>query len=247
MASVVNDDTACGYENTNVKLGPIDVSGDVGQTGYITWAARNCPIASGPPTLYSTDCVGVETWYSGSATVWTHRTIRGELEQLGSVIDSVIPHTRDAIDVVFEDSDLSEFTVWDEQNGQKTLPAQLTIHSGSLIGTVHPILGENASTAGVYDVVTPVSIYEQVSVKTSLDATLEVQGSQFPITITGGSFDAMNGVWRGDGNRIEGTLTVNGESVPIGPAPLVPDFDQAAFNESYVCKPTLRAPIPYLP
>jgi len=245
LGSMINDDAVCGYESDPVKLGPIDIQGNVGEIGEMTWTAPNCPVTTGPPVLMETDCQNVETWVSGAARVWSHRTVRGERETLALLIDSIIPRTRDAIDMILNDVELTEFTVWDEQNGTKTLPVQLTIHSGNLFGTVHPILGESATTAGVYDYVAPVSRYEGIGVS-NIAATLAVGAASFEVTITAANIDAMNGVWLGDGNRIAGTMSINGKDIVIGPDPLVPGFDQAAFNASYTCDPALRAPIPHL-
>ncbi|MDF1564087.1 MAG: hypothetical protein P1V51_13645 [Deltaproteobacteria bacterium] len=246
LGSLVNDNTVCGFESDPVRLGPIDMQGDpdLGEMGYVKWTAPNCLVADGPVTLKEADCQNVETYYSGSARVWAFRTVRGEREQLAGLIESVIMRERNAIDMEIADSELTGFSIWDELNGEPTLPVKLIIDSGNISGIVHPILGESATEAGVYDYVSPVSQYEGVTA-TNLAATMEVGAATFYLDIETATIDAMNGVWLGDGNRIAGTMTINGEDITIGPDRLVPSFDQAAFNASYSCDPTLRAPIPH--
>jgi len=254
LASMVNNDTVCAYEANDVLLAPTSVKGTPPNQGSVSWQTLNCQVAPGPDLTASTSCNNVLTRLGGTATIYSSRTVSGQRETVAGVIDSVVPQSRGAIVIDLDEARLSEFSVWDEQNGVSLLPAKLVIHSGSIAGQVRPITGENAATQGVFDVATPVAQFEQIGpyidpstqLRTTLIASLIVGAATFRIEITDFSLQAMNGMWSGDGNRLEGTMEINGESVTIPVVPLNPDFDQTAFNASYVCDPTLRAPIPHL-
>lgn len=243
VASMVNLDDDCGFENTLLLVAPTTVIGDPGETGSMSWDVRDCELAGATTRPYSTDCMGMKTWVHGGVVVDAARTVVGEREKKFLVVDSIIPRTRDAVQVSLYGVELHDFVAYQVAAGDQAPKGKLTLHSGVLAGEVSPRLGERESDPGVFDVPTPAAELGSVSLPAA-EATLEAEGKTFKLSLSEVELTARNGVFNGYGNTVAGSLVVNGERVEVGPIDLNPDYLQAAFDAGYACTEDLLEVIP---
>lgn len=242
VASMVNADDECGFENTLLLLNPDEVVGDEGETGSMSWSVEQCDL-SGVLRRYSEDCSGGYTMVWGGLVVDASRTVSGERNSLYYLFDSIIPRTRDAVDVRITHAELDDFVAYQVPAGADEPKGKLTLHSGVLEARVLPRLGERESDPGVFDVPTPLAELHSISLP-SAEATLEAEGKTFKLSLSDVQLYARNGVFGGFGNQVSGSLKVNGELVEFGPIDLNPDYEQAAFDASYTCTEDLLEAIP---
>ncbi len=242
LASMVNADDECGFENTMLLIDPDEVIGESGETGSMSWSVEQCDL-SGVLRRYSDDCSGGYTMISGGVVVDASRKVTGEREKKLVVVDSIIPRTRDAVDVRITSAALNDFVAYQVAGGDDGPKGKLTLHSGTIEARVLPRLGERESDPGVFDVPTPLAELASISLP-SAEATLEAEGKTFKLTLSEVQLYARNGIFGGFGNQVSGSLKVNGELVEFGPIPLNPDFEQGAFDDAYACTEDLLEVIP---
>lgn len=241
VASMINADDECGFENTMVLLSPDEVLGDSGEMGSMTWSVEQCDL-SGVRRRYAEDCSGGYTMIEGGVVIDATRTVTGEREKQYLIIDSIIPRARDAVDVRLSAA-LNGFVAYQVPPGADEPKGKLKLHNGTLEARVLPRLGERESDPGRFDVPTPLAELHTISLP-SADATLEAEGKTFKLTLTDVELYARNGIFGGFGNQVSGSLRVNGELVSFGPIELNPDYEQGAFDASYVCTEDLLEVIP---
>lgn len=242
VASMVNADDECGFENTMLLVSPDEVIGESGEMGSMTWSVEQCDM-SGVLRRYSEDCGGGYTMISGGVVVDASRKVTGEREKKFLVVDSIIPRTRDAVDVQMKKVELNNFVAYQVAAGDDEPKGKLTIHSGILEARVLPHLGERESDPGVFDVPTPLAEIDFITLPAA-EATLESAGKTFRVSLTDVQLYARNGIFGGFGNQVSGSLKVDGELVEFGPIDLNPDFEQSAFDASYACTEDLLEVIP---
>src|SRR6185295_1700616 len=95
----------------------------------------------------------------------------------------------------------------------------LLVRSGSMSGSVKPVLGERASDRGRYDVPTPVAQLIGVDVQNA-DVRVRSGMKRFNVTVSSAHIDAFNGSWSGAPgmtNSISGTIVVDGQTIAISP------------------------------
>lgn len=243
LASMVNSDSGCGFESYLVLIAPSDVQGEPGEMGSMSWDIEGCELGSEELTLYASDCSGGRTFVGGRAVVDASRTVVGERDTMFLVIDSIVPRSREAVEIVVEQALLEEVVAYQVAPGASLPPGLLTLHSGTLSAVVTPILGERESEPGTFDVPTPVAVLGDVRLDDA-EATLEAEGKTFHMTLDDVRLSARAGVYQGEGNVLSGSLRVNGELITLDELALNPAYDQAASDQSYACTEDLRETIP---
>lgn len=244
LASMINSDDACGFEDLAVKLSPTRVEGEPGQIGLMAWKVSNCTMGQPGISPRGQDCDGVKSYVSGVVQATVERVVKGERTTEYGVADSIIPKTPDAVTLTLTSVVPTDFSAYSVEPAATQPFARLVLHSGQLSATVAPALGENKSTPGVYDIGTPVASFPAVHL-TGAYATLEVAGMQFTLLIDEASLSAQSGSYLGTSNTLSGTVLLgSGKTITLSQVPLDPSFDQAAFDQSYACTKDLKATIP---
>ncbi len=244
VASAVNADSGCGFNNLLVQVTPDDVQGKAGEMGSMTWSVKGCGVGGTSPTAGQTDCTGTTPWTVGRATSDTTRVVTGlrEKKLLGTFVDSIIPASPDAVTLKVANAKLEGFSAYSVKKGATKPEASLIVHAGTLSATVRPILGERKSAPGTFDVQTPVAELTQVKL-TNADVTLHNGDMQFRFNIPSATVEAFNGTRGAKSNSISGSITVDDHPLTLAPGPLNPAFEQAAFDQSYACTSDLKAVI----
>lgn len=243
VASLIQNDTSCGFSALGVKTSPASVTGENGQMGSITWNVSNCRLGLATGTLQlGTDCTGARSMLEGTASVSATRLVTGLRDSQYLIFNSIIPRARDAMTITLRDVALTNFASSTVAAGDTAPYARLIIHSGVLSGTVKPILGERRSTPGNFDVGTPVATFDSVELRNA-SVTLEVDGKSFDVVVPALTVSAQNGAFGGKTNHLEGSVTLS-RVVPVSATALDPSFEPRAFDASYACTADLLATIP---
>lgn len=245
LAQLVNANSQCGFENLSVLLHPTRVEGSSGQEGLLAWKVSECVVGSAGVTQTDTDCDGAARMRSGSAAVSAERIVTGERNTQYVIAKSVIPRSPDAVTLTLTGTRMNELSAFTIPAGKLDPIAKLVVHSGSMSAKVSPILAERLSTPNVYDVPTPVAVFDLTL--TDLVGTLHVGAMAFSVDIPSATLSAQNGSFRGVSNTLSGTVVIggaNGETVVLAPSPLNPDFTQAGFDHAYACTPDMKSTVP---
>jgi hypothetical protein len=246
VASMVNSDTNCGFANTlGVLLWPTRVVGDPGQLGSMTWRVSGCSLGASPAAAYKTNCHQTASMAGGSSKTDATRTVVGEREKQILVVDSIKPLNPKSVTISL-DAELSEFSSYDLPSGESRPSKAVTWHSGTITGVVEPYTGDDSADRGRYDIPTPLAHFRDLSA-TNGDVTINASGLTFRMQIDQANIEAQNGVYLGQGNFIQGDITVDGHLVHIAPSPLNVDYDQASFDDGYRCTPKLVSALPSSP
>ncbi len=243
IASMVNANTTCGFANAlGVLLWPTSVVGNAGEKGSMTWKVSGCSLGTDPASAYQTNCLGVASVAGGRASTNATRAVVGEREKMLALVDSIKPLNPSSVTITL-DAKLEEFSSYDLPKGA-TQPSQgITWHTGSLTGVVAAYTGNDSADQGRYDIPTPVAGFHHLGA-TNADVTITAQGVTLRTHIDRADLTAQNGVYLGQGNTIEGDITVDGHVVHIEPSPLNPDYDEATFETGYRCTPKLLSVLP---
>ena len=115
-------------------------------------------------------------------------------------------------------------------------------------GGVAPVVGENASTPGTFDVPTPIAHLTNLSAA-DLDVRILYRGKRFNVRIDSANLEAFNGSWAQAGltNYIDGAISVDGKMVSLSAEGLNPDYVQQEFDARYECTPNLAYLVPPAP
>ncbi|MBI4819809.1 MAG: hypothetical protein HY791_26280 [Deltaproteobacteria bacterium] len=243
MASRVNGDEECGFEALRVKARPDRVEGDPGQIGLMEWTVNDCRISASSAEA-SADCLGRRSFLLGVMDVDARRLVRGLRERILFVVDSIVPVTRDAVDIELGAVGVAGLEVYDLDPNQQEPRRKLRIESGHLAARVRPILGERADELGIFDIPTPVAVIDGLRL-TAAEVVLVSEGKTFKLRVDDAEVSAINGPSGGRGNEIRGRVRVDGVEVEISRTALDPEFDPAEFDLRYACTPNLRATLPH--
>ena len=246
IASMVNANTSCGFGDVlGVLLWPTAVVGNTGEQGSMTWRVSGCSLGTNPASAYQTNCLGVASVAGGRASTNATRAVVGEREKMLGLVDSIKPLNPASVTLSL-DAKLDEFSAYDLPTG-RTQPSQaVTWHTGSLTGVVAPYTGNDALDTGRYDVPTPLAQFRHLGA-TNADVTITAQGVTLRVRIDRADLTAQNGVYLGQGNTIEGDITVDGHPVHVERSPLNPDYDEASFEAGYRCTAKLLSVLPASP
>jgi hypothetical protein len=243
VASMVNRDTSCGFDSTLNKLAPVEVVGEAGQLGSMKWAVNGCALRPSGNAVIDQGCTGGRRYASGRASVTGTRKVVGERETKLLVVASIIPRTRDAVTLDLTGVELTDFAAWSVAGGMSAPAGKLTIHSGTLLTYMKPILGELASDPGHFEIPTPVATFERVTL-TGARATLESGAKRFTLELPEVTLAAQAGSFKGRSNGVSGRVKLGASVIDVPELPLDPTFMQAAFDASYACTADLRAVVP---
>jgi hypothetical protein len=234
IAGAVNSNEQCGFEAYLVKMLPDEVIGEEGEMGSMTWSIDDCSIGSNETVIDSEDCDGGITYTGGFTSIDATRTVVGEREKLLFLFDSIIPKAHQSVELALDNVVLDNLVGYSIAAGASEPLGILTLHSGTLSAVVEPILGERVSEPGSFEVTTPVALFSGVRLQNAT-ATLESEGKIFSLEISDSSISAVNGSWDNLTNHLTGTINVNGTQVTLDNMDLNPDFNQTAFDSTYVC------------
>jgi hypothetical protein len=206
------------------------------------WTVSGCEISSRSASKYDDDCKGREKFFSGSTSFEASRVVRGLREEIDVFglfgIDSIVPQTFDAVDLVLTSVRVSDFMAFDLDPGQSDPKRTMWIEDATLSANVKPIVAENPEKPGRHDIKTNIAHMTSVQM-TGTNASIIFEGKQFNVYIDGANLEAFNGSYRDMGytNFIRGTVTINGETFEYpGDAGLDPDFELQDFTERYECR-----------
>lgn len=269
VTKAVDLDNKCGFGNT------MDLLGGLMETELLlayganlpytaSWGVNFCslnhtgdtPNTPGfalDPFTVETDCENTALVIEGQAIV------SGTKEVVGMVALDYPPlqpfHRQGAI-FRFSEIEFDEFAAYEVREGT-TEPAgpYLIIHNGVMTGRSRPVTGEAESHPGAYFIKTPVSGFENISIRGTsggaASATLKLGAKTFNFELRQSDLDAFNGSFNGHENSLRGTVTFDGYHVrlPIDEedTSLNPDYDQAAFDATYSCKENLKEVVPHSP
>ncbi len=230
VAGLVDADTTCGFTSAAVAGTPAFAGGEVGDDGVtatFTLPADGCVLDIPQAIVVSTDCLGRTTSVAGTITVRGTKAVTGF--RTGDPLEPVVPTSTQP--AVFDLSvDLEHFQVTTSPAG----PAALDVHSGTLAGTVRPVVALDPAS-GACSVVTPHAAFTDLA-WSSGDVTLISDGSRFNLDLaaSGDTFSAINGQVGADENTLSGTVDVDGAAVTVG-GPLDPGYDHDTFNSTFQC------------
>lgn len=241
IASAVNADEECGFDDFFVMVDPDRAVGDEGQHGLLEWSIDGCGISHGPGTPSGVDCVGVETYWQGGLQIDARRTVTGLRTSEYWIFDSIIPSDPASVRIELEQVGLNNFSVWNMEGGEVYPTQGVAIGGGTLSGVVMPITAERRDDPGRYDVATPVAHMEHLRLRA---APLQIRSGRmtFEVFVDDSDIEAFNGSYAGAGmtNALAGHIVVDGRRVELA-APLVPGYSQADFDASYMCDGAVRA------
>ena len=248
VTKALNNDGKCGFESNWVLLNPSSVSGDPGTMGSMGWRVSGCQIGKVGMETSITTCAGTRQFLSGAATIDAARMITGERYKkkvLGlPLIDAIIPRAPEAMKMNLTQVQLQEFSAYSIAKDATVPAGKLTLHTGTLLAEVAPLLGERASTPNVFDIGTPIAGFSNVEL-INATATLEAGGMTFNLAIPHASVNAFNGTYKGQSNVVGGTMTIGTNTVTVAPMALDPAFSQTAFDTSYACTEDLKQVLPF--
>jgi hypothetical protein len=244
VASMIQNDSQCGFSALGVKTSPTTVVGNNGQQGSIQWDLQGCQLGATGTFSRGKDCAGNESFVTGKVTVAARRVVTGLRNTAYVIFDSIVPNAPNSLTITLRDVQLNEFSAWTLPVGETEPVAELVIHHGTLSGVVTPVLGERRSKPGVFDIGTPVARFEQLQLQNAT-ATLSVGGKRFELNLPALSVNALNGTVQGLSNALSGQVVLRTDSlVSLAPTALDPSFTQATFDQSYACTPDLKATVP---
>ncbi|MBN4077392.1 hypothetical protein JYT19_00610, partial [Sulfobacillus acidophilus] len=244
LTKVINNDQVCGFENIYVKLQPVEVVGDPGQMGSMSWQIEDCNIKNEEPTEILNDCLERKYYVEGEITAKTRRQVFGEREKIHVVVDSIIPRKPTDVNFNLQNIELNEFSAYFVDDGKINPSHKMTIHEGIMSAKIQPLVGERKDDLGRFDVATPIVIGHEINLNNA-NATINGNGMTFHVSLEDVNLVAKNGFYEGVGNVLSGSLVINGERIEFDDIILDPFYEQSNFDKRYQCKEELVAPLPY--
>lgn len=239
VTKLIDRDQRCGFASEAV-LGSPKLEGATGTLGSATWTVSDCELRFDEPTTALSTCGGVETKVTGKVTVSGTRTVRGTLT--GNPNSPIIPGEADAVRLTLE-ARFEDFAA-----RRPDSESALTINSGTLAWIAEPRLAVSASK-GVCSIATSNVSFTDVTWRDAM-VFVESSGRRFDVDVAGSKFDAQVGRRDAQENFLAGELTVfdNAISFPLpGEEPaLDPEYDAAAFFESWACIDDLQQPVEFV-
>lgn len=247
VASEINADDECGFEDFWVKTDPDRVEGDTGDPGLLEWNIGDCDLRRGGSAAsqpVATDCNGRESFWQGSLRVDARRTVTGIRRDEYWIFDSIEPDDPTSVVIDLQQVGMTGFQLWEDDPGVPSPLRGLRVDGGLLSGTVAPITAERADDEGVFDVSTPVAHMTNLNLS---GAPMDILSGQrtFVVFVEESDIEAFNGSYRGLGmqNVLRGHVVIDGVRVDFD-TQLVEDYSQAEFDSTYVCSRDVAAPIP---
>lgn len=239
MVSLVNADSACGFDSDAVKTAAA-VEGAIGSEGKLTFTVTGCVIDLGATAApVSEDCTGNKTTASGKITVSATREVGGVLT--GNPDSPIVPGGPDAVKITLTSVAFENFEVTSSSSD-----ARLNMISGSISAFVAPRLAASdpaSASAGACAIATPNVSFTDISYAAGSLAHVTSADNSFDVDIAASKLSAQNGKsGAGDENLLSGEITVFGSAQTLAPQALDPEFDAAKFAEGYACTADLSSP-----
>lgn len=230
VTSLVDANSTCGFSSGAVATTPSFSTGSVGDddvTATFTLGGSGCTITVPADTVVSTNCLGQTTSVGGTVVVTGTKAVTGFRTGSSNPAEFIVPSS-------FKPAEFNltlTFTDFVVKSSAST--AFLTVHSGSLAGTVQPRTALAPAT-GVCSIATPNVTFSNV-VWTNGETTLNSAGSLFNASLSTSALAAQNGTDGETTNSLSGSLTL--DMVPLTgiQAPLDRAYDQAIFDSTYAC------------
>ncbi|MFH1811896.1 MAG: hypothetical protein ABIJ09_24370 [Pseudomonadota bacterium] len=242
---LLDANTTCGFSANSVLTTGV-VTGSTGSTGSIAWstAAAPCTVTIAADTAVAQDCSGTSTHVMGAFTANTAKNLAGFLTGGNPPI---APLTRTPATFTHTSLAFDAFKVYDQASGATSHASEITL-TGAVQGIMKPVTGQQVGDplgngTPVYSISTPLAGFENITMASGT-ATLVSDGKTFNIDLANLALAAFNGAYNGQSNALSGSLAVEAENVTLSDPRLNPDFDQAAFDEAYVCTPGLLEVVP---
>jgi hypothetical protein len=227
LLKTVQADEVCGFASDAVRASYQEHPTGNGR-GSVTYDVHDCLIELDEPLSLGSDCVGVESWITGSIRIDAQKSVEGFLtgDPEAPVIPSGLDPGRIAIQAHLQDVAVTK----------SDSDAYLTFVDGRLSGIIAPWVMRNDST-GVCSITTPNAVFDQVSIE---DASLQLfsAGNTLGFEVEAAALYAVNGVAAGAENHLEGTIVVDGTTVhvPRSGHRLNPEYDADGFRAAYLCE-----------
>ncbi len=232
VTSLVDANSACGFSNGTVATNPTFSAGAVGDDDVTATYSlgAGCTITLPADYLVSTNCLGQTTNVTGTVLVTGTKAVTGYRTGSANPAEAIVPTS-------FKPAEFNltlTFTDFVVKSSAST--AFLTIHSGTLAGTVQPRTALASTTTNACSIATPNVSFSNV-VWTNGDVTLTSNGSRFNGAVSTSALAAQNGSDGTTTNSLSGGLTL--DMVPLNgiQAPLDRAYDQAIFDSTYACAP----------
>lgn len=255
MTSMVVKDADCGFSDSGVQENPVRVTGDDGDFGSMDFAINNCRIQRGSTSAndaagnvydnaqrISQDCRSRGLYAKGRITVAAREHVEGRRDSIWFT-DVIYPLNPSSVTIYLDSVLVEEFTVFTRDPNLSPL-SKVTIHSGNLTGTVYPKTGEDQDERGYYTIATPVAALESLTLSNGEITLIDEEGKNFKLSIATSELDAYNGMYNNDGNRIAGSITVDGQSFTVARESLEASYNQADFDQRYACTSNLVSTLP---
>jgi hypothetical protein len=241
---VLDGNPVCGFADQTPDTAPVATPTGVPPAPgtLLQTADAACVSGFGADTVIATDCVGTRTHAAGAFSVDTATKLVAGL--FTGADPPFVPVTRDAATLTLTDIAFTGWHVYDEA-ADNNVAAEVILQGGTASVVVRPVAGKNAGASAllgqdVFTEKTGVAGFEGLTMAAGV-VTVVSSGKTFNLALTDVELEAFAGAFVGGGsNDIAGTLTVDGEVVTIAEgSPLVNPYDQATFDSTYSCNPTL--------
>jgi hypothetical protein len=239
VAELIESDTACGFSSPSVNDAVV-IDEDANGRGAAVWTATSCTMRFPERMVVSTGCAGEHTMASGQITVSATKRIAGRVT--GHPVNPILPLDDRPAEIVLESVVFEGFRV-----DTTTRPESLHFSSGTASARITPRTAKSVST-GACSVPTPNARLDAL-VFTGVDAELQTSVGLFAVHVDSANLTAVNGVFDGQSNVLEGEIVVDGEryELPLaGDEGLAPGFDAGAFDASWSsCATDVAKPIDF--
>jgi hypothetical protein len=187
-----------------------------------------------------------ETYIEGLATIEKgSMTTEGRTRNVFGPYAYAEPNAPENVTIHLDKVRVDSFSSYFKDSDESSERAKLVLTSGVLGAVVKPVLAGDKEHPNVFIRPTPVVLFENVNVKKLKGALYihkpsDIEPSRnayiiLPLEIDVSHLSAQNGFYKGRGNWLEGSITINGKSMELHREKLDPDYDQHLFDESYAC------------
>lgn len=235
---VVTDDV-CGVASATAT---VSAGADVGAEGLVTTDVDSCTIVETGVEAVADDCYRTRTFAEGTVSMTGTRDASGRVVR-DAGRTTVEPLARLAYEDRFE-ARFDDFRVWSLERDTMTPLVDVHFVGGNGRIELVPVMGENETTTGVFDIPTPIARVPSLTIA-GVDAVVGSAGRYFEVRIDDAMLELSSGMYEGRGNTLSGYVVIDGERVEIAPGTtLDEEYDQTELDGSYACTPDLLEPVP---
>lgn len=255
MTSMVVKDADCGFSDSGVQEDPIRVTGDDGDYGSMDFAINGCRLQRGSNNAndangnvydnaqrVSQDCMGRGLYMKGRFTTAAREHVEGYRDSIWFT-DVIYPLNPSSVTITLDNMLVEEVTVFTRDQNQAP-PSKVTVHSGTFTGIAYPKTGEDEGERGSFTIPTPVAAFDGLRLSNGEITLIDADGKNFKLSVATSDIDAHNGFYNNDGNRIAGSITIDGQSFTLPLESLEASYNQADFDQRYACTSNLVTTLP---